>query len=63
MSEQAHRTVTIDVLVSEEETEKAERLNEILIEGKTLADELTSKRAGVATINDKDKTKRRKTLF
>ena len=33
------------------------------IEAKTLADELTSKRAGVATINDKDKTKRRKTLF
>lgn len=41
----------------------AERLKEILIEAKTLADELTSKRAGVATINDKDKTKRRKTLF
>lgn len=43
MSEKAHGTVTIDVLVSEEEIKKAERLKEILIEAKTLADELTSK--------------------
>ncbi len=43
MEKQTDGTVTIDILVSKVEMMKAERLREILIEAKTLTDELASK--------------------
>ena len=42
MNNKADGKVTIDVLASEKESEKIERLRQLLIEAKTLADDLAS---------------------